>query len=145
MNARILAAVTAVSLLALSGCNGGLRNMFFGRGAACGACAAAGPQFNIVPPGPYAPPMSGCGGQCGSGYGGDDCGYGGVSAYAPTTEFPYGGASYGGALPGVGGEYPGRYSHPAPLPENWVPAGEAVVPGSAYMSEPLTPMVPAGQ
>ena len=149
MNAQKLAVLIAIVFVpAASGC-GSVRNLLFGDGARCGACAANGPRFNIAPPayGGPAVPSAGCGTPgCGAVQGGE-CGCGGE----------YGGAYYGGydpahpgtiiGAPTVGnGIYGGRTIDDYNT-NNWIPADPNYVPGTIRMSDeaPVTPMLPVPQ
>lgn len=94
MKVRILTIATVALLLTTTGCRGGLRGMFFGRGATCGG-PEVGPQYNIAPPAAYGP---------GASLGGPDCGCGPMVSHSPGigSGYPYGESGYfeGGAIGG---------------------------------------------
>jgi len=106
MNQQLATVVATLSLLVSTGGCSGMRNFLFGRGAACGSCASANPNYGIAPPadpgcgyeptcgyeqapGPFAGLRGGCGkSQCNAR---PDCGCGDATgAYMPSNVDYYG-------------------------------------------------------
>lgn len=164
MNARLVTVLAVISMLVAAGGCGSVRNVLFGRGAACGVCPSAAPNFNVSPPAygapaPYANPAPtfgspgqscptpGCGGPGYSApaYGGpaygDSCGCGGEGSYYGDGSYygGYGGEMYPGGTvigtPMIGTGISGGYSGDAYNLNNWIPADPNYVPGSAVYSD----------
>ncbi|QEG40332.1 hypothetical protein [Roseimaritima ulvae] len=136
MKVQALLITLAVTALSTTGCCG-LRNVLFGRGAACGSCAATGPAINVAPPTVAAPCGDACGGPVAPYAGELTCGSEGVSSYAVPFDngYPYGSGYSDGGIIGNGVTYPNGL--PVEGSSRWAPRGEYVVPGSQYEREGL--------
>ncbi len=136
MKIQALLVTMAVTALTTTGCCG-VRNILFGRGAACGSCAATGPALNVAPPMVAAPCGDACGAVLGPYAGETNCGCEGATSYSPAFDggYSYGGGYSDGGIIGNGVTYPNAI--PAEGTGVWAPRGEYVVPGSQYESEGL--------
>ncbi len=109
MNKQLTTVLATLSLLVSTGGCSGMRNFLFGRGAACGTCAAVNPGYGVAPPsepacgyepacgqelaapGPFARLRGGCclsNGQ--PNHAGQDCECGSSGAYMPSNVDAYG-------------------------------------------------------